>query len=233
MCKIFFIYKWLKELLYIVILYNNMAYRIKGTSNIEKQIAIYEISNDNVVNFYCANGYKTMSKEQLKEINSNPITSTHLMVKKESKDKKIRLLTMKEQYELFIKEANLLKELTNDKMNLFKTVSKTKTSIKLFYDSNPPTPEKILTDEMKILESCKAGAIIFGVKGKTKAFKYDVVSQYPSVMRSDKIQFPINKPEYHTITQNEFKEMSFYRYGIYHVKIDNIDRRLLTENENN
>ncbi len=63
-----------------------MAYRIKGTSNTEKKIAIYEVLENNRVSFYCENGYKTMSKEQLKEINSNPMTSTHLMFKKESKD---------------------------------------------------------------------------------------------------------------------------------------------------
>jgi hypothetical protein len=210
---------------------NNL--KVTRISNAEKEIAIYEITEDDEVSFYCSNGYKTMTRAQLNNILRTPQSSTHLMLTKEKRDKKIRLLSMKEQYELFIKEANLLKEITNDRINLYKTASVTKTSLKLFYSFNPPMPDKIQIFEMEIMEYCKNGGLIFGDKYKGKAYKYDVVSQYPFVMRSDKMVFPIGEGILKTLTTEEFNELSFYQYGIYHVKISDANHKLFSQNSNN
>lgn len=52
------------------------------------------------------------------------------------------------------------------------------------YDlSNPPDPDKITEDEVMILEKSH-GALIYGRKYKGMGHKYEVCSEYPSLMSS-------------------------------------------------
>lgn len=105
---------------------------VKGISpNEEKQIAIYQIKEDGIVKYYCEKGYKQMNKDELKEIKSKPRSYTHLMIPVD-KDYK-NSLTLKEQYKAFIEEADYLKQLTEGRINLYKTGSVGKTALQLFY----------------------------------------------------------------------------------------------------
>ena len=207
--------------------------RVRGSSTEERQIAIYEKLQDGTIEFYCSNGYKTMTKSQFDDITSNPKTSSHMMIPKEKKDKDIRLMSLRKQYKLFIEEADKLKEITKGKINLYKTGTVARTVLNLFYSYNVPLAESISQEEMDIIEMCKNGGIIWGKEYKGKAYKYDVVSQYPAIMRTDHMQFPIKRGELITLTKNEFQKLEYFKYGIYHVKVSNADDRLFVTNQNN
>ena len=47
------------------------------------------------------------------------------------------------------------------------------------------------------------------------------------------MQWPIDEGELVTITQTEYKTMKYFKYGLYHVKIHDVDYRLLKLNSKN
>jgi hypothetical protein len=107
-----------------------------------------------------------------KEYRSKPQSSPYILIKFDKSNFK----TLKEQYKATQKEAIYLKELTNGKINLFRSGSTVK---KAFYDLGP-----ICEKETKILQLATNGAMIWAIKYVGKAYKYDIVSEYPSIMIS-------------------------------------------------
>jgi len=201
--------------------------KVYGISKEEKKIAIYQANSGETFDFYAENGEGVMTREQFHDIKSKPITSTHLLVRY---DKRIRDSSLKDQYEDFIRTADKLKELTDGKINMYKTGSYAKTALKLFYDMGAPVPDQLETYEHDIIRKCKTGGIIYEGKG----YKYDVVSQYPGAMRNQVMKYPIKKGNLKTMTKEEFDKLEYFTFGIYHVKITStIDKRLFTENEEN
>ena len=49
-------------------------------------------------------------------------------------------------------------------------------------------------------------------------------------MRSVHMQFPTGEGKLFTLDKSSFDELKYFKYGIYHVKIYNVDKRLLTYN---
>ncbi len=212
-------------------------FRLQGTSKKEKNIAIFTIDENNVVKFCCEKGLGEMTKEAHKEMRKNPITASHLLIvaDKEKKVGKNRDHNLQQQYEQFMKDANIVKTLTNDVMNPLKTGGVSQTALQLFFSMKPPQADPILEEEGSIIQKCKNGGLIWGEKYKGKAYKADVVSQYPSILRSDHFQIPIKAGEFKTITLEEFNIMKskYFSYGLYHVKVTGCDRRLFAENSEN
>ena len=198
---------------------------VRGISETEKKIAIFENISSLEVKICTENGVSIISYEEFKNIRSNPKSSEFLLVKKKP-DKNIE-----DQYDSFIIRANEIRKLTRGKINLFKTGSDAKTVLKLFASYKPPQAEKILDYEATILEYCKNGPLRFGKPYKGIAYKADFVSEYPSILRSDHMQFPYKQGELKTLTLDEFNKLKYFTYGIYHIKIKNMDRRLMTEND--
>jgi hypothetical protein len=211
------------------------TFRLKGTSNVEKNIAIYEIDGDNKVSFYCEKGEYETTKEIHSEMRKNPLTASHIMVRsdKEKKVGKNQGQILEQQYKTFILDANIVKTLTNGIMNPFKTGGVSKTALQLFFSMNPPKADDITANEARVIQLCKNGGLIWGDKYKGKAYKADVVSQYASIMRSDHFQIPIKEGIFKTITLEVFNELKFFTYGLYHVKVSNSNHKLLVHNENN
>jgi len=210
--------------------------RVKGTSTTEKEIAIFKKNQDGDVEFYGKNSYGKMSSLDFRQIKKYPLSSPCLMVLCEKKDKTIKKLSLRKQYKLFIKTADKLKILTDNKINCYKTGSLAKTALQLFHDltKDAPIPDVIQYFESNILEKCKSGGIIYGKKYEGKAYKYDVVSQYPSIMRCDKTCYPYKEGKLSTLTKKEFDDMPYYSYGCYNVKIiSSIDSRLFVESYEN
>ena len=119
-----------------------------------------------------------------------------------------------------------LKKITNNKINLHRTGSVAKTSLQLFYDlCSPPEPEQIEPYEIDILESGR-GQLIWGNKYDGTAYKYDIASQYPSLMASTQHKYPIGAGILKTFTKKEFKELKYYSFGMYHVDVLNSDSRI-------
>ena len=94
---------------------------VRGISETEKKIAIFENISSLEVKICTENGVSIISYEEFKNIRSNPKSSEFLLVKKKP-DKNIE-----DQYDSFIIRANEIRKLTRGKINLFKTGSDAKT----------------------------------------------------------------------------------------------------------
>jgi hypothetical protein len=193
-----------------------MTFRVRGTSKTEKAIMIFKFNDLGSVDTYSQEyKKKTITKEQFGELRSKPITASHLLVR-EDEDLS---LSLRKQFKLFQKRAKLLKKLTNGQINLFKTGSESNTALQLFYDlCKPPEPDKITEAEAVFLSNCR-GQLKHAINYKGKAWKLDIVSEYPSIMRSEHMQFPIKQGTLKTLTLQDFDEIKYFKYGIYRVKI--------------
>ena len=195
---------------------------------------MFEVIKKSSVNVYTENGLTTITNAELKALRSKPRTGTHIMVCKNVKDPDWKLKSLEEQYNMIIAEQKILFELTNGQINLFKTGSVAKTGMQLWYDiCTPPKPDPIMPFEAEIIESCYNGALIWAIVYECYGFKYDFCSEYPAILRSDHMQCPIDEGELITITQTEYKTMKYFKYGLYHVKIHDVDYRLLKLNSKN
>ena len=110
---------------------------VKGTSPDEdKIIAIFKKLDDNKnrVRIFCGDTmkYTTISNKEFKRMRSRPRTGTYILIRKNDRDKDMKHLDMKQPYESIYKEAVYLKELTNGKINLFRTGSTAQTALQLF-----------------------------------------------------------------------------------------------------
>lgn len=208
---------------------------VKGTSPyLEKKIALFEVVKS-TVNVYSENGLTTITSAELKSLRSKPRTGTYLMVCKNVKDPTCKKLSLQEEYNMIIAEQKLLFDLTNGRINLFKTGSVAKSAMQLWYDiCEPPLPDPIKQFEAEIIESCYNSALIWAIPYEGYGYKYDFCSQYPAILSSDHMQFPVDQPELVTITQTEYKTMKYFKYGLYHVRIlGDVDYRLLKTNSKN
>ena len=144
--------------------------------------------------------------------------------------------TMKQTYIDFITKADILKEATNGRINLYKTGGNLKKwSLELFRQMNLNIqPEQIQPDEHEFIESAKCGSLVWAKNGyKGKAYKKDMVSMYPYILKNQKFMIPIKRGEFKKITKKEFDKMDYYNFGIYRVKITGSDYRIFRYNKRN
>src|SRR5690606_24452009 len=113
-----------------------------------------------------------------------------------------------------INNANKLKELTDGKINLYKTGTFKNAALKLFHDFNELIqPEPILQAEGIWIKEAMKGPLVWATKYKGDCYEYDVVSMYPSIMRDQKFSVPIKAGIFKKLTQDEFDNAKYYEYG--------------------
>ena len=127
-------------------------------------------------------------------------------------DKTDTKLSLKEEYDLFIHDANILKEASNNKVDLYKTGNTKTTCLSIFdkytkYIKNPPKLQQLEADW---ITQCSHGAIIFHEKYKGTVYKYDKKSMYPSIMKSKQL-FPVDEGDFNKL--DELPEI--LTFGIY------------------
>jgi hypothetical protein len=174
-------------------------------------------------------------------------------------DKTDPKLTLKEEYDLFIHDANLLKEASDNKVDLYKTGNTKTTCLNVFdtftkYIKNPPKPTQLEADW---ISDCSHGAIIFHDKYSGPVYKYDKKSMYPSIMKSKQL-FPVDAGEFTQISElSEILTFGIYRciikksntkidrlfrfnpknkyshIDIYHARKLNLEIKLINDNEAN
>jgi len=209
---------------------------VKGTSpNCDKILAVYEKKKDSILICYGDNPEKVLktTQEKLRKIRATPQTGKYLLIPFD----KNTYQTLQNHIKLITEEANYLKEKTNGLINLFRTATTGKTAMQLFYDlcnvklpENQPEP--IDNKESFILMKLKTGPICFGQQTEGMMYKYDVVSEYPSVMIGQS-NVPFGKPTYHKFTKEEFKKMDFYKTGLYKVQIFDYNDKVIKYNSEN
>ena len=142
--------------------------------------------------------------------------------------------TFEEDYEDFIRDANILLEKSNGLINMYKTGNDKITALNLFdWMTKHINPESILQAEADWISKAAIGALIFAEPYEGKGYEYDVKSQYPSIQKSGML-FPVKGGEYLRL---ETLPDNFYKYGIYRATItksedQNINKLFRFNNDN-
>ena len=94
--------------------------------------------------------------------------------------------SLKENYDIFIKDAKELNTLTKGAIDLFKTGQDKITALNLFdkYSKFIPNPDKINQIEAEWISDATTGSIIFARPDTGPGHYKDVKSMYPSIMKS-------------------------------------------------
>jgi len=204
--------------------------KITKVSYEERKPIIYD-----TISFMAYDGkkeYKMSKEERSKHFDFE--TDYILVVKRDNK------LTLKEEYDEFIKDADMIKKETNGYINLYKTGYKDKSiALDLFdrYTKHIANPPEIKQAEAGFINPSSQGAIIFADDYEGPAYKYDIVSMYPSLMNSSQC-FPIGEGTFMKLEQAEFQEMinkGFFTFGIYKVNIiyNHLKNKLFRFNKSN
>jgi hypothetical protein len=145
--------------------------------------------------------------------------------------------TMEEAYDRFINEADILKEMTDGSINLYKTGKDKTTALHLFesFTKHIEPPPKIKQNEADEIQKASMGAIIFNTKEYVGNYhKFDIKSDYPSIMKSNMV-FPASEGEFMQVSQEEFNtfKTTFFKYGIYrcHIPYDAKFKKLFRFND--
>src|SRR6185295_7304361 len=114
-----------------------------------------------------------------------------------SRKKGDRIITMKQAYEKFIRQADELKAATNGRINKYKTGDNTATVAKLYQENETIIPDPIDILECEILEASTGSGLMWAENGyEGPAYCEDLKSAYPSIMADSTFKVPIRKPEY-------------------------------------
>jgi len=129
--------------------------------------------------------------------------------------------SLKENYDMFMKDAFELNTLTKGAVDLFKTGQDKITALNLFdkYSKCIPTPDKINQLEAEWISDSTTGSIIFARPYIGPGHYKDVKSMYPSIMKSSQV-FPVKQGEFKIIDEVEFfKNINYFTYGIYRCNV--------------
>lgn len=178
-----------------------------------------------------------LSKQKISAIKYDPHNSDHVIVKITNKNPdQSESAILKSEYKKFVENANILKEKTNGEINLFKSGNNFgMVALDLFQKMNPHfLPEPILPDEAIWIENATCGPLVYAEKYNGEAYKMDMVSNYGYIMKSKLFGVPVKRGKFVTLTQNEFKNKTFFEFGIYRVKIlSNTNPKQFRINKNN
>ena len=139
---------------------------------------------------------------------------------------------MKDDYTDYIKSIDNVFKCSDGKIDMYRTGSVANTALVLFNQFNSIQPESIEPYEFDYISMC-GGGVRIAEKYTGTLFKYDIKSYYPSLLMSNMLKIPISKGTPTKITQDEFDQMKYIRYGVYHVKIDVENPKLFTELKSN
>lgn len=130
----------------------------------------------------------------------------------------------------FIRDTNLLKQVTGGQINMYKTGSVSQTALHLFGGLNTRfNPENISMEESEWISYSTKGALMHAQEYVGEAWKFDICSMYPSIMRSNNMLFPYEAGVFMNLT--EFGQD--FATAIYRCKIDIKDSRLFRLNDRN
>ena len=213
----------------------NSPFRARGVSFKERKIITY-YNPKNSPKIICFNGeeQKEMDFSEMKEMRNKPMTSPFIFIVVK------KLEELQSYWKEYVQACEELKELSHCKINLFKANSIPNEAIKLWLEFNTMIagnePEEIDEHEMRFILGCRCGFLAFAEKYEGVGYEADVNSYYAKLMSSSS-SFPIKKGTFETISDEEFAEMKYFKFGIYQTKIEKSDdeniNKLFDFNEKN
>ena len=187
---------------------------MKEVLNNNRKVSFYDkkpIIYD-TVSFNCFDGKNEhiLNKEERNKIYN---WETPYIIINKSKDK---TLTLNDEYNKFLYDADILLKATDNIINLYKTGNNKATALNLFYSMNKHiNADDIEQIEAEYINNSSFGALVYANKGiYNNVYKYDVVSMYPSIMKSIQL-FPIKQGEFIQLNDNDFYNVPFLKYGVY------------------
>ncbi len=203
-----------------------MFHNAIGTSNKSRKLMIYDgtkcYDGERYFNMAIGDIYKA------RIFKSN--TSKYLPVKIEQG------LTLEQSYNNFKAMADKILLDTDGKIDLYKSGSLSKASLKLFFEMIGPVETETITEqEAEWINNCNQGAIIYQNDYMGPVYNYDINSMYQSILKNPYLKIPIKRGSFEKIDRVEFEKLAFYKYGLYHVNIkyDNKFRKLFRFNKEN
>jgi len=193
----------------------------------EQKPVMIIFGKDDIISACDKSGARTITRERFKSIGkdySNIIIFGDANKKKNKEDTKV--MTIKEQFDQFIKDATALKEASNGQLNLFKTGRPSLAALNLFDKfTKAIIPEIIKQDEAVWVKESTMAALITNEKYSGPAHKQDFCSWYPSIMNDKYNLFPIKRGEFKTVTQDYIdtqikSDKPSFSFGIYRCEIE-------------
>jgi hypothetical protein len=191
----------------------------------EKPIMIYDVLDNGFVTTY-EGIVKSLITKKLLGKHTKDFSNSHVWVKKDSKSTQ----TIEEYYVQFIKDAQTLKEASNGLVNLFKTGSDYDTALSLFNKYTKTIfPDHIEQDEATWIQNTSIGAMITCEPYEGPAYKYDICSQYPSILNSKYFLIPIKHGSFQLLDLIP----PIPTFGIYRCIITSLNSKLFKINKKN
>lgn len=196
--------------------------KVQGIAREDKVPVFFEYQDGKIV-AYDGESYGILTQDELKDMRS--LKTPFYPIPKSKREKG----TLKEMHDKFIEEADELKRLTNNRINLYRTGKDSTTAIYLAYyflNQKKFVPETISSREALWIQSASSGQIIFGREYKGKGYKLDFNSAYPSIYSHVNFLIPIKVGEFKQLTKKEFESMKFFPMGIYRAIVTNPDETI-------
>lgn len=193
-----------------------------GSSKKPRKVLIYEGT-------HCFDGVKYFHSKRLLEFGiTKSKKSKFLPIKKDPKK------SFEECYIELTTMADKVIADTDGKINMYKTGSIATTALNLFFDMTSVDVEDISSTEAEWLNNCNHGALIYQHDYKGELHSYDINSMYLSIMQNKYFKIPIKQGTFSKITEEEFNDMKFFKFGIYrvHIEYDDKYRKLFRFNKN-
>jgi hypothetical protein len=208
----------------INLLLKNEHYEVDGGRKKLISIVRFEekrpiILNKSNFEAYDGERYYTMSYDEFKNIKYG-YQSPYIIIYPEKQGydengEKI-VLTLEEEYNVFVEIANTLKRESKGLINLYKSGNYHDCALNLFDKfTKSINPEPIEQDEAIWIKDSSYSALIYAEKYEGEIHKYDVKSMYPSFMKSTTLKFPVKRGDFRIIENiGEYPEFGIYRLDI-------------------
>jgi len=209
----------------------------RGTSEHERKPIVYRLNRAlDMFELWDGQNKTTIDKDEYKSMNSEPWKKPHVLIPVD-RNEEGKEISLEETYTTFVQDANTMKKLTNNLVNMYKTGKDTITALKLWIDLlrgktnnvikqrkqkdtiHFETAKHIQDEETQWLENATTGPLMYGEKYTGPAYKYDVVSMYPHLMTLSKFMIPVEMGTFHIIDTLNWSESGTIGYGIYRAKV--------------
>ena len=152
-------------------------YQPKRRSFEEKSI-VMSCYDDGVYNCFDGTGYFTLTFDEAKEINNNPMSSEYFLV--DIKTLPMKKPTIEEAFKFYIDMAEDMKQATEGRINFYKCGSIKQMALNLFYQNNKAVqPQNISNIEASWINKASFSALTYWEKYEGNVATYDVNSHYP------------------------------------------------------